>query len=284
MGAALISSTEGRACCCACTRHDAAGERLAINQQTQHPVVACFDGLLGIRTAIRRHVIENPGDIAGLFTNFCAINFAASQAQLFQDLLVIFFMKGKRDGFFVEFGATNGRDHSNTHILEEDFGWKGILAEPAKCWHAALKANRRASIDTRCVWKQTGARLEFKETEIAELSTLSNLVDKDYQKSNREKGMTYSVETVSLNDLLKAHSAPREIDYLSIDTEGSELEILQAFDFTDYDIKVVTAEHNFVEPNRRKVLQLLSGKGFVRLFEPLSKFDDWYVKRSLLGL
>lgn len=255
-----------------------------MNQQSQHPLVACFDGLLGIRETIRRYVMQNPKDLGGLFTNFCAINSAHSQAQLFQDLLVIFLLQGKRGGFFVEFGATNGRDLSNTFMLEDHFGWQGLLAEPARCWHAALKANRRASIDTRCVWKQTGARLEFKETEIAELSTLSSLVDKDFNKNGRVKGTTYSVETVSLNDLLKAHNAPREIDYLSIDTEGSELDILRPFDFADYDIKIVTVEHNFVEPNRQDVLQLLSGNGFVRLFERLSKFDDWYVKRSLLGL
>jgi FkbM family methyltransferase len=193
-------------------------------------------------------------------------------------------MNGKRDGFFVEFGATNGHDLSNTFTLEQHFSWKGLLAEPAKCWHAALKANRKAAIDSRCVWRQTGVKLEFKETEIGELSTLTNLVDRDFNKGGRVKGTTYSVETVSLNDLLKSHNAPQEIDYLSIDTEGSELEILQAFDFTDYDIKIMTVEHNFVEPNRQEVFKLLSGKGFVRLFEAQSKFDDWYVKRSLLGL
>jgi len=255
-----------------------------MSSQIQHPIVACFDGLLGIRSAIRRYVMENPKELTGLFTNFCAINAASSQAQLFQDLLVIFLLQGKRDGFFVEFGATNGQDLSNTYALEAHFGWKGLLAEPAKCWHAALKANRRASIDTRCVWKQTGARLEFKETEIAEFSTLNDLVEKDSHKGARVKGATYSVETISLNDLLKQHGAPREIDYLSVDTEGSELAILQAFDFADYDIKIVTVEHNFVEPNRQELLRLLSEKGFVRVFEPLSKFDDWYVKRALVGL
>jgi FkbM family methyltransferase len=255
-----------------------------MNQQKPHPVVACFDGLLGIRDTIRRYVKENPNDPAGHFTNYCAINSMNSHAQLFQDLLVVFLMKGKRDGFFVEFGATNGRDLSNTSVLEEHFGWKGILAEPAKCWHGALKANRRAAIDTRCVWSETGAQLEFKETEIAELSTLSDLVDKDSNRAGRVKGMTYSVETVSLNDLLKTYSAPREIDYLSIDTEGSELSILQTFNFADYNIQIMTVEHNFVEPNRQEVFKLLSHNGFMRLFEPLSKFDDWYVKRSLLGL
>ncbi len=255
-----------------------------MTQTKSHPIFACFDELLGMRSIIHGYVRENPNELGGLFTRYCAMHFMNSYAQLFQDLLVIFLTKGKRDGFFVEFGATNGCDLSNTFALEQHFGWKGLLAEPAKCWQAALKANRKAAIDTRCVWRETGAKLEFKETEIAELSTLNNLVDTDFNRRGRMKGTTYSVETVSLNDLLKLHNVPQEIDYLSIDTEGSELEILQAFDFADYDIKIMTVEHNFVEPNRQKVFTLLSGKGFMRLFEPLSKFDDWYVRRSLLGL
>lgn len=255
-----------------------------MNQKNPHPVVACFDGLLGIRDIVRDYVAKNPSDLGGQFVNYCAANAMSSHAQLFQDLLVAFLLKGKHDGFFVEFGATNGRDLSNTLTLEKHWGWTGILAEPAKCWHAALKANRSAAIDTRCVWSQTGAQLEFKETDIAELSTLSNLVEKDFNKDSRVSGKTYAVETVSLNDLLKAHNAPRQIDYLSIDTEGSELAIIQAFDFSDYDISVMTVEHNFVEPNRQNMSDLLSSKGFIRLFDALSKFDDWYVKRSLLAL
>ena len=254
-----------------------------MNQQNPHPGVACFDGLLGIRSTIRPYLKGNPNDLGWRFTNYCAINFMNSHAQLFQDLLVLFLLKDKRHGFFVEFGATNGRDLSNTFLLEEHFDWKGILAEPAKCWHAALKANRNVEIDTRCVWSETGAQLEFTETEIAELSTLDNLVDKDFNKSERTIGAAYSVETISLNDLLKIHNAPREIDYLSIDTEGSELTILQSFDFANYDIKIMTVEHNFVDPDRQEIFNLLSSKGFVRLFDRLSKFDDWYVQRSLLG-
>lgn len=254
-----------------------------MNPQNPHPVVACFDGLLGVRDTILRYVKDNPNEVGGLFTNFCAANSMKSHAQLFQDLLVVFLLKGKRGGFFVEFGATNGVDLSNTFLLEKHFGWSGLLAEPAKCWHAALKANRKAAIDTRCVWKQTGSRLEFTETVIGELSTLSDLVDKDFNKGGRVKSSVYPVETISLNDMLKVHNVQREIDYLSVDTEGSEFDVLQAFDFKKYDINIMTVEHNFVEPNRQEVFKLLTGNGFVRLFEPLSKFDDWYVKRSLFG-
>jgi FkbM family methyltransferase len=250
-----------------------------MNTATQHPVIAGFKNLL----ALRSYVQSNPNDGGASFLSFCCANFVRSRAQLFQDLFVVFLHKGKRDGFFVEFGATNGLDLSNTAILERDFQWKGILAEPAKCWHAALKANRSAAVDHRLVWSQTGETLVFKETEIAELSTLITLVDTDFNRGGRANGTVYSVKTISLNDLLKVHNCPRQIDYLSIDTEGTELEILRAFKFDDYDIGIITVEHNFREPDRQAIFDLLTSKGLTRVFEAFSEFDDWYVKRSMFG-
>jgi FkbM family methyltransferase len=205
-----------------------------------------------------------------------------SHSQLFQDLLVVFFLRGKQNGYFVEVGATNGVDWSNTLILERDFQWRGLLAEPARGWHSALKANRRAMIDTRFVWSKSGDQLEFMEMKRRTLSTLSNLVDRDQNRSARVEGITYPVETISLCDLFAAHNSPTEIDYLSVDTEGTELAILQAFDFSRYDIKIITVEHNFCEPDRGELNKLLVAKGFIRVCEPLSKFDDWYVKPSLV--
>ena len=55
-----------------------------------------------------------------------------SRSQLRQDLFVLSQLDFKRNGYFVEFGATNGFNLSNTHLMEKEFGWTGILAEPAK--------------------------------------------------------------------------------------------------------------------------------------------------------
>src|SRR5436189_1252600 len=77
-------------------------------------------------------LLRNPNESPELaaFLSYAATNAHRSHAQLFQDLFVLETVKEKRDGFFVEFGATNGVDLSNTALLERDYGWKGILAEP----------------------------------------------------------------------------------------------------------------------------------------------------------
>src|SRR6056297_216441 len=62
-------------------------------------------------------------------------NLNFSKSQLRQDLFVLSELGFKQHGFFVEFGATNGIDLSNTYLMEARFGWNGILAEPARLWH-----------------------------------------------------------------------------------------------------------------------------------------------------
>jgi FkbM family methyltransferase len=200
-----------------------------------------------------------------------------SKSQLKQDLFVLSELDFKRNGFFVEFGATNGIDLSNTYLLETEFGWNGILAEPAKCWHKELKENRRCYIETNCVWHDSTSILTFNEVEAAELSTISSYSNCDRHQKTRRSGHSYNVNTISLTDLLKKYNAPKEIDYLSIDTEGSEYEILNNFDFSDYQFKVITCEHNFT-PNRKKIEELLTHNGYSRKYTSLSQFDDWYIK------
>ncbi|MEI7932321.1 MAG: methyltransferase, partial [Alphaproteobacteria bacterium] len=94
-----------------------------------------------------------------------------SSAQNFQDLFIALYHQHARGKFFVEFGATDGVALSNTLMLERELGWSGILAEPARGWHAALRQNRRGVIDTRCVWKASGETIDFIEPAEGSFST-----------------------------------------------------------------------------------------------------------------
>ena len=200
-----------------------------------------------------------------------------SKSQHSQDMVALSLSGFKSNGFFVEFGATNGVTISNTFLLEKFYGWSGILAEPARVWHEALKLNRSAKISYQCVWSESGMRLPFIETQIEELSTIRDFSSHDLHADLRKSGSEYLVETISLNDLLKQNNAPRKIDYMSIDTEGSELEILEHFDFSMYEIEFVSVEHNYTK-NREQIFSLLDSKGYTRIFQDFSFGDDWYVR------
>lgn len=204
-----------------------------------------------------------------------AFEYPILTSQLGQEIFVLSMLGLKRDGFFVEFGATDGVSLSNTYALEKSFGWTGIVAEPARNWHKALTENRLCDIDFRCIYSSNGKTL-FKETSLPELSTISHFESGDYHANHRTSGKYYEVETITLVEFLKDHNAPVEIDYISIDTEGSELDILTAFDFSKYSVKIFTIEHNFT-PNRRKIQDVMKSKGYSRVFSEISDFDDWYV-------
>jgi len=201
-----------------------------------------------------------------------------SKSQLRQDLFVISELKGKKGGYFVEFGATDGITYSNTYLLETEFSWTGILAEPAKVWEKQLYVNRpNASIETLCVWKDSNSSETFHETEVPELSTIESYSDKDAHRYTRSGGKKYKVQTISLKDLLIKHQAPKYIHYLSIDTEGSEYEILKSFNFDEFIIGIITVEHNY-SPQRELIFTLLTSHGYKRKYENISAYDDWYIK------
>ena len=211
------------------------------------------------------------------FLQFCMDNAAWSHGQFLQDLWVAYETKMRHGGFFVEFGATDGIKFSNTRALETRLGWSGVLAEPARIWYPALRRNRACFIDDRCVWTRTGETLTFNQPAIAAHSTIDAYSQGDSLAGTRAEGQRYEVTTVSLNDLLAHWRAPRRIDYLSIDTEGSELDILQALDFSAWEIRLITVEHNHTS-KRQEIHDFLASKGYRRKFETLSNVDDWYVR------
>lgn len=240
-------------------------------RRRKSPAVRVSDHLVGLRDDLAEVDAE-----ASAFIHFCLGHIAQSHSQILQDLFVLWILGSKQAGFFVEFGATDGLTGSNSAMLEKHFGWRGIVAEPARIWHDRLRAARNCVIDTRCVAAKSGEHVTFNQAARPELSTVSSFNESDFYSSRRRRGTQYQVATISLNDLLHEHGAPAPIDFLSVDTEGSELSILETFDFGRYRPRVVTVEHNY-SPARESLFQLLTSHGYRRQFEELSQVDDWYV-------
>ena len=205
------------------------------------------------------------------------------QSQLYQDVFASFIIGNTFDKTFLEFGATDGFNLSNSYLLENSFNWKGVLSEPSPQWHDALMKNRKnTKIITKCIWKKSREKLSFFMSDVGELSTLNDFIENDKAsipgntELRKKSGKTISVETISLNDVVKEYFNNICPSYISIDTEGSEYEILKSFDLDSYRPKLFTIEHNFTQ-NERKIDEHLITHGYIRIFRKLTLFDAWYI-------
>ena len=197
-----------------------------------------------------------------------------------QDLWVATNTNFKRNGYFVEMGAGDGVTLSNTYFLEKFLRWTGILAEPAVRYHNVLPQNRpNSSIEFDCVWSTTGETKKFYEAVYNDdfRSTLEDCANR-WATISRKEWPSYDVKTISLLDLLDKHNAPKYIDYLSLDTEGSELDILQGFDFSKYTFGYISVEHNLRLIYREKLKKVLNENGYYvpKNWVNIFKWDDAY--------
>lgn len=194
-------------------------------------------------------------------------------------------------GSFIEAGATNGINWSNTYILECSLGWDGILVEPCKAFHQQLRHNRNASFEFRCLLDENGSKVSFVEVltpnsdytlSSPELSSVASFLPKDWASQIRSgNSVRYDVDTIDFSTLATLHRLDSHIGYLSLDTEGSELAILQSIDFNKYSFDIITVEHNFIPSRMDKLRSLLSKAGYIKVLENASHADYWFVSQRL---
>lgn len=201
-------------------------------------------------------------------------------SQIGQDLEVLKIYNNKHNGYFVEIGASDGIELSNTYLLESNYRWKGICVEPIPMKFELLCKNRPNSLCYRyAVYNESNKLVKFDICNSHSLlSGISNNIDchKPIVDRNKTQIMT---TTITLNDLLTKTNSPSFIEYLSLDTEGSELEILKSVDFQKYTFGVIDVEHNYIEPRRSLIKELLTSNGYHYMRE--NQFDDCYRHNSV---
>ena len=69
-----------------------------------------------------------------------------------------------------------------------------------------------------------------------------------------------------------------KINYLSIDTEGTEYEIIKGLDFNEFYPEIITIEHNYDKEKRDQIYDLLKKQNYNRYFKSISRFEDWYIR------
>lgn len=181
---------------------------------------------------------------------------------------------------FVEFGAHDGLTNSNTLKLEREHNWTGLLIEPIPTAFTQLQAARSSVCINACISDHEGY-VEFVEVlgPSSQLSGISSTFTKRHKKRIKESisnnnGSTkkHNIRCLTLDQLLTEHNVNR-IDYLSIDTEGSEYSILKVFPFKKYDIECIAIENNY---HGDGILYLMDKNGY-KLTEIMGA-DEIYVK------
>lgn len=196
-----------------------------------------------------------------------------SYSQLGQDMGVISFFSNKSNMFFLDIGANDGTTLSNTYVLEKQYNWKGICSEPLPKAFEKLTKCRNVICDNHAVFNESGLCLEFSECNL--LSGITHCIDKHTKSKD---GSQIIVNTITLQKLLDMYNAPKTINYFSLDTEGSELDILNSVDFNKYIFLYINLEHNYVEPRRSNMRTLLLNNGY--LYKGPNKWDDDYIHET----
>jgi len=205
------------------------------------------------------------------FIIFLIKNYKLSHSQIYQDIFVYFFSNVKRKGFFIEIGAADGVNISNTYLLEKKFYWDGIICEPNPIHKLSNLINRKAILDTNII--------DYKDFNKKYFYMNDDTFNSSINKNKKFKKKIY-LKTISLNFLLNKYKCPRTIDYISIDTEGNEYSILRNFNFKKYNVKIFTIEHNFNNSKRKNIFRVMKKNNYVRVLQNLSYMDDWYIKKD----
>ena len=155
-------------------------------------------------------------------------------------------------GFFVDVGAGDGVNGSNTLHFELN-GWKGVLIDGDSRRFPALAASRPWSICRQAVINSTESDLTFYQHENADMSGLNG------------EGLPVVVKTVRLTTLLQSLGIHSQIDLLSIDTEGTELDVFASLNFEKFKPKAIVIEHIHAGMRIGEFLKNFTYKGYVAI-------------------
>ncbi|UUV08625.1 FkbM family methyltransferase [Ruegeria sp. YS9] len=234
----------------------------------QKPAYFAYIGVVSARNLSRRFAMNNLGYLPKRVSDRG------------QDMWVINEVyNGKRKGFFVELGAADGFSDSNTFVLEKHYGWNGLLIEPNPVnYHRITHWHHRTATPVPLAVDPEPGQLEFMidgQRSSLLVDEADNMNERRASKLTkfREKGKVVTVEAVPLDEVFDRYKAPKDIDYFSLDVEGSETRILRDFPFDKYRFLAMTIERPTPELNE---LLFANGYHFVRN----SLYDTFYVHES----
>jgi FkbM family methyltransferase len=197
-----------------------------------------------------------------------------SYAQNFEDVMLARVFSGHTDGFYVDVGAGDPVNLSVTKWFY-DLGWSGINIEPNRSLFKKLAADRPGDVNLECGAGASSRQAQFMEMPIPELSSFDSRVQAS-AKEQKIVGTTRTVRVVPLTEILDQYADGRHIDFLKIDVEGWEREVLCGLDLEKYRPTVILVEATWPETRMESQLEwqdgLIAARYTFVYFDGLNRF------------
>ncbi len=205
-------------------------------------------------------------------------------SQFGEDKILAEIFNRKTEGLCIEVGANDGINDSNTMYFE-NIGWNCILIEPNPDLCRMIRAARSSTLIEVAASDKNGETSLF-VAEGAERAHGVSTINSAEEALNKIKsyGFTYSevqVKTRPLNEILDSLKIGRAIDFISVDVEGHELEVLKGFSLERWKPTVILVEDNSNFDNA-DVSNYLKRFGYLRFMR--TGVNDWYAHKTNANL
>ena len=161
----------------------------------------------------------------------------------------------KKKGFYIELGAFDGITQSNTYFFEKNRDWKGLLIEPSKQAYELCCKNRPNNIIVNCCCVSN----TYNDNKI--LGDFNSSLMSSVNGTRLNSNNLVDVKVMTLEKILDENNIDVEIDFLSLDTEGYELPILQGLNLDKYRPKYLLIE--IYNNDYNKILTYLQNKNYI---------------------
>lgn len=184
--------------------------------------------------------------------------------------------KGYKNGFFMDIGSHDGKSLNNTLYFEENNNWTGVNVEPMKKAYNDLLVNRHNCININCAVYNNDGNTEFicNTGYTQMLSGIKDTFDKRHmirlKRENAKYGSTtdiLEVETKKIETICDIHQISH-INYLSIDVEGAEFEVIKSINFDKLYIDVIGFENNYND-SAMPIIKYLEERNYIVIHNSL---------------
>ncbi|MDH4182587.1 MAG: FkbM family methyltransferase [Nitrospinota bacterium] len=231
-----------------------------------------------IRYCIDNHLLPNllartPSSVVREIFN---LPYSEYETQLNQDIFALMMCRF-RSGYFIEIGANDGFTLSNTVYLEEHFGWKGVLVE-ANPKNAKSLARRKNSVVVNKAVSSKEGSAEFIDAGL--FGGLKESLDQTHRDKTKDAACI-TVECLSLQSIMEVCASPSRIDYVSIDVEGGELDIVEQMIKVNRRFSCGTIEHSWRMTEYHRMAELLASANYKVIWSGQTEQDIFFIDEQI---